>query len=53
MFRACFEEQPEALLLGAAAALHPDNSCPLDMRVQCLKGEHLTALQHLLLVAIA
>ena len=41
MFRACFEEQPEALLLGAAAALHPDNSCPLDMRVQCLKGERL------------
>ena len=41
MFRACFEEQPEALLLGAAAALHPDNSCPLDMRMQCLKGERL------------
>ena len=38
MFRACFEEQPEALLLGSAAALHPDNNCPLDMRIQCLKG---------------
>ena len=39
VFKACFEEQPESLLVGCATALHPDNSCPLDMRVQCLKGE--------------
>lgn len=38
---ACFEEDADALLLGCAAALEPENNCPLDVRIQCLKSRTL------------
>ena len=34
----CCGADAEGLLLGCAAALEPGNNCPLDMRIQCLKG---------------